>query len=71
MHEQLLFLISKYIWHFLLSIIETPKLVNTETTMLAQYQTYSGSTSCAYWAANTNRHPNLEPALRMQQQLTV
>ena len=32
---------------------------------LAQHETNSGSTSCVYWAANTDRHLNLEPAVSM------
>ena len=31
-------------------------------TTLAKHKTNSGSTSCIHWAANTNRHPDLEPA---------
>ena len=38
-------------------------------TTLAQHEPKSGSTSCFHWAANTNRHPDLEPSLNRQQQL--
>ena len=32
-------------------------------TMLAQHETNSGPISCFYWAANTDRHPDLGPAV--------
>ena len=40
-------------------------------TTLAQHPTYStwSNLLCSVWAANTNRHPSLEPAARIQLQL--
>ena len=39
------------------------------STTLAHHEANSGSTSCFYLAASTNRHPYLEPALSLQRQL--
>ena len=43
--------------------------VGPPPTTLAQHETNSGSSSCFYRAANTKRHPDLEPAVYLQRQL--
>ena len=39
--------------------------VGPPSTTLVQHQTNSGATSCVYRAANTNRHLNIESAVRV------